>query len=174
MIKAAQIVQNCYVVRDIEVACTRMRKLYHIGPFVGGNEIQLTDHIYRGKPVPPIKIRVAFVQAGELNIELIQLVSETPSALHDMFNNGGEGFHHVAKFCDDYEAERDAFVEAGYPVASEFRGASGVQICYIDARNGFGHMIELYPEVPAIRALYAQVRNASQNWNGKDLFVSRR
>ncbi len=165
------IVQNCYVVRDLEAACERMHRLYGIGPFVGGVEAELGDHAYRGEPTEPIRLRGVFVQSGDLNIELVQLLSTTPSAFHDMFSNGAEGFHHVATFCEDYERDRDEFVAQGYRVASEFTTAFGAKICYIDARSTLGHMIELYPENTVIRGMYAQARREAETWNGAPLIV---
>jgi hypothetical protein len=167
-------VQNCYVVRNLEEGCERLHRLYGIGPFVGGVQAELGSHVHRGRPAPPIVLRGVFVQSGELNVELVELISTTPSAFHDMYANGREGLHHVAMFCDDYEAERDAFVAAGYPVASEFTvsfGALDARICYIDARAVFGHMIELYPENAVLRDMYRQARDAPQTWDGKDLII---
>jgi hypothetical protein len=111
--RRAQVVQNCYVVRNLEEGCERLHQLYGIGPFVGGVQAELGSHVHRGHPAPPIVLRGVFVQSGELNVELVELISTTPSAFHDMYANGREGLHHVAMFCDDYEAERDAFVAAG-------------------------------------------------------------
>ena len=156
------IVQNAYVVSNLERACDRFHRLFGVGPFVGGGEGVLTDHVYRGEPADPIRIRGVFVQSGTLNIELIELVSEAPSAFHDMF--GGElreGLHHSAVFAADYEEAKLRFVEQGYPVASEFSFA-GRRICYVDTRPVFGHMIEIYPDLPLIRAMYAQARDAAQ------------
>jgi hypothetical protein len=121
--------------------------------------------------VAPIRLRGVFVQSGDLNIELIQILSDAPSAFHDMYSAGREGFHHVALFCDDYEGERDAWVGAGYPVASEFTVPWGANICYIDARSHFGHMIELYPEDAIIRGMYQQARDAMNGWDGTRLIV---
>ena len=166
----AKIIQNCYVVRDLEEACARMNKLYGIGPFLGGGESVLADHIYRGKEEEPIKILGVFGQSGDLNIELVQLLSDTPSAFHDMYPDGGEGFHHIAAFCEDFDKERDAFVAAGYEVASQFE-AVGKTFCYIDAVDTLGHMIELYPEHPIVRQMYQQTIDAAANWDGKDLII---
>ncbi len=169
------IVQNCYVVRDLDAACARLNALYGIGPFVGGSEAELSSHRYRGEAAPPIRIRGVFVQSGDLNVELVQLLSDTPSAFHDMFAGGGEGFHHVAMFCADYAARRDAMIAAGYPLVSEFTATLGegdeVQICYLDARDTLGHMIELYPEHAVIRDMYRQARDAATGWDGRDLIV---
>ena len=170
LINKAEVVQNCYVVGDLEHACLRLNVMYGIGPFVGGQEAVLAAHSYRGREEEPIRIRVAFVQSGELNIELVQLVSTTPSAFHDMFPDGREGLHHVAVFTDDYDITRDAFVAAGYPVASEF-AALGKQICYIDTRDPLGHMIELYPPHKTIRAMYQQARDAAAAWDGTELII---
>ena len=169
--RSASIVQNAYVVRDLEAACRRFHAHYGIGPFVGGVEFELGAHVYRGHPTPPIVLRGVFVQAGPLNLELIQLVSDTPSAFHDMYPAGSEGFHHVALFCADYERERDSWVAAGHVVASEFRLNWGPKVCYIDARREFGHMIELYPEDAIIRDMYRQARDAAVGWEGGEPLI---
>ena len=156
------IVQNAYVVANLERGCDRFHRLFGVGPFVGGGEGVLTDHVYRGVPAEPIRIRGVFVQSGTLNIELIELVSNAPSAFHDMF--GGErreGLHHSAVFAADYEGAKQRFVAQGFPVASEF-SFSGRRICYVDARPLLGHMIEIYPDMPLIRGMYAQARDAAQ------------
>lgn len=166
------VVQNCYVVRNLEEACRRFSDLYGIGPFVGGGEGGvLENHVYRGTPAAPVRLRAAFAQSGDLNIELIEIVSEGPSAIHDMFPNGETGFHHVAVFANDYEADRDRFVSLGMPVSSEFTIMGGLRICYIDARETLGHMIELYPESEILRALYRRTREVSGNWSSGQLIL---
>lgn len=165
------IVQNCYVVPDLEAACARMNALLGIGPFVGGVEAVLTDHVYRGQPADPIRLRGVFAQSGELNIEIVQILSTGPCAFTDMFAAGTGGLHHSAIFCDDYDATRDDWVARGYPVASEFRTDFGTPICYIDTRADLGHFIELYPEDAIIRSMYAQTVEETRDWNGKTLFV---
>ncbi|WP_283214571.1 VOC family protein [Sphingomonas sp. 3P27F8] len=167
----AAIVQNCYVVHDLKAACARMHGLYGIGPFVGGGENTLDNHIYRGIRTTPIIIRGVFAQSGDLNLELIQILSRGPDAFNDMFAEGAEGFHHSAVFCSDYGAARDKWIAAGYSIASEFITGFGEQICYVAARATHGHMIELYPENEIIRAMYRTARNAAQNWDGQDLIV---
>ena len=42
ILNAAKIIQNCYIVRDLEAACKRMNQLYGIGPFLGGAAGSLT------------------------------------------------------------------------------------------------------------------------------------
>ncbi|MBH1998763.1 MAG: VOC family protein [Sphingomonadaceae bacterium] len=168
---ASRIVQNAYVVRDLEQGCARLHALFGIGPFVGGVEVVLNDHRYRGAPAAPIRLRGVFVQSGDLNIELMEILSASPSAFHDMFEKGEEGLHHVAMFSDDYDAEKARWIAAGHDVVSEFTTDFGADICYIDARDTLGHFIELYPEHPIIRAMYAQTIEEARDWDGRQLIV---
>jgi Glyoxalase/Bleomycin resistance protein/Dioxygenase superfamily len=170
-VSALEIVQNAYVVANLEDGCERLHSLLGIGPFVGGNEFELSNHVYRGRPADPVRVRIAFVQSGGLNLELVELVSTSASAFHDMFAIGKEGLHHQAIFCDDYEARRDAFVAQGFPVASEFTVPWGAKICYVDARSKLGHMIELYPQDAVLHDLYRQAKEAARVWDGTDLIV---
>ncbi len=170
--KAGAIVQNAYIVADLEEGCSRFHDMLGIGPFiVAGKNSVLEEHCYRGQQAPPIHFRGAFVQSGDIVIELVQLLSSTPSAFHDMFRGTAEGLHHTAMFCRDYDRERDALVAAGYPVASEFTVSFGARICYVDTRPVFGHMLELYPPHPQIHAMYRRTREASENWDGRNLIV---
>lgn len=168
---ASRIVQNCYVVCDLDRACAEMHALMGVGPFVGGVEVELANHVYHGKPAAPIRLRGVFVQSGDLNIELVQLLSAEPSAFRDMYPGDGEGMHHVAMFSDDYEGEKHRWIEAGHPVTSEFTTPFGAKICYIDTRSRFGHFVELYPEHPVIRAMYAQTVEEARAWDRRRLIV---
>jgi hypothetical protein len=168
------IVQNCYIVPNLEAACEQFHKIYGMGPFLGGGEAALEGHVYHGQAAEPIRIKGVFGQSGDMNIELVEVLSDGPCAFTDLFPKASDGtragktggFHHVAVFCDDYEAQRDALVAAGYPVASEFTVNFGAQICYIDTRPLLGHFIELYPEHEIIRQMYADTKIAAEHWDG--------
>lgn len=155
------LVQMAFLVPKLEEGCARLNGAYGWGPFLGGTEGVLTDHTYRGEPADRIRIRGVFVQTGEINVEVIEVVSEAPSAFHEMLRADGQPvLHHCATFADDYEATRDHLVAQGYPVISEF-GFAGQRICYVDTRPLLGFMTEIYPELPIIRAMYAEARDAA-------------
>lgn len=169
LLDRARIIQNAYVVDDLEAACVRFNRLYGIGPFLGGGAGRLYDVVHRGRPAPDIEIRGVFVWSGDLCVELVEQTSSGPSAFRDLFPKGKQGFHHTAVFCVDYAAERDAFAAAGFPVASEFTVWPGCQICYVDTSAVLGHMIELYPPSERILDLYDQARRAAMDWDGRAL-----
>src|SRR5687768_7924849 len=99
-------------------------------------ELSLEQHSYRGQPAPPIHLRGVFVQSGDLNIELLELLSDGPCAFTEMYARGSAGgMHHAAMFSNDYHLDRDKMVAAGLPLVSEFTTQFGATICYLDARD---------------------------------------
>lgn len=163
-----EIVQNAYVVNDLEKSCQQFNNMFGAGPFMVINELKVDDAIYRGK-VTPLTISIALCQVGGLNIELIQQHSDGHSCYRDIYPKGQQGFHHTAIFARDYVEEKTCFVEAGFPVAMEFNLGADTSICYVDTRPALGHMLEIYQDTPAIRGLYALVKEAAENWDGKEL-----
>lgn len=171
MIAGLEIVQNAYVVGDLGVAARGFGAALGIGPFVGGGEIELSRHVYRGRAAAPIRLLGAMAQSGAMNIELVQLLSEGPCAFSEMFGGGAQGFHHVAAFAADYAGTVARLEGLGMAVVSAFEVPWGAPVCYLDARAAMGHMIEIYPEDATIRAMYAQVRDAAAGWDGAATFV---
>lgn len=167
-----KIVQNAYIVDDIFREMERMNRVFGIGPFIGGDIFELTDHVYRGKAADTIRARLAFVQTGDITIELIQRVSFGPDAYGDMFPHGGNGLHHCATFCSDYAAAKEELIASGFPVASEFTSPWGTRFAYVDTRAVCGHMTELYPDDDeTLLDLYKTVSNARDKWDGTSLTV---
>ena len=155
------LVQMAFLVPNLEAGCAALGRAYGWGPFLGGTEGVLADHTYRGAPADPICIRGVFVQTGDINVEVIEVVSHAPSAFHEMLRADGQPvLHHCATFAADYTGTRDHLVAQGYPVVSEF-GFAGHRICYVDTRPLLGYMTEIYPELPIIRAMYAETVDAT-------------
>jgi hypothetical protein len=162
------LVQMAFLVPNLEAGCAALHRAYGWGPFLGGTEGVLADHVYRGEPAYPVRIRGVFVQSGDINVEVIEVVSDAPSAFHDVLRADGQPvLHHCATFAADYAATRGHFVAQGFPVVSEF-GFAGHRICYVDTRPLLGYMTEIYPELPLIRAMYAETREAARLRAGDD------
>lgn len=167
-----QVVQNAYVVRDLERACHRLHALYRIGPFLRAAARPIANARYRGEPVRhPIVMATAFGQAGAVNIELIQPLSGAPNIYDEVVPPGRDGFHHVATWSSDYAAEKRAYLDAGFEIALELWPAPGCEVSFIDARPVLGHMIELYPDHPYLHFFYDEVRRRTREWDGADLIL---
>jgi hypothetical protein len=167
---AIEIVQNAYVTKDLQATCARLFAEFGIGPYILAADLELGEHRYRGERVEPVIIDAAFAQSGDLNIEIIQVKSTGPCAFSEETTTSNQ-IHHVAYFCDDWAMERDRITSLGYPVVSEFSIGDGVEICYIDTRPLFGHMIELYPRDPLLLGLYDRVRLLALQEEGGELLI---
>lgn len=171
LLNRAKIIQNAYVVNDLQEAMERFTGIYGVGPYVILPDVKGENLTYRGEPSEMV-FSAAFVQTGDINIEFIVQHTDGPSAFRDMFAPGEEGFHHVALIADDYKAEIAAFEAAGYPVATEFTsGGPDSGIAFIDTTSALGHMIELYQNPVGIKALYDVIRDAGENWDGETLIA---
>jgi hypothetical protein len=135
-----QVVQNAYVTADLVQTCKDFHEKLGIGPFILATDLVLGKHKAYGMAAEPIILDAAFAQSGELNIEVIQIKSKTPSAFADFSNIKSPILHHVAYFSDDYEYDKHNFVSNGFEVASEFVIGED-RISFIDTRASLGHMI---------------------------------
>lgn len=128
-----------YVVRDIEKACRHYEAVFGTGPFSDVIHVDMDGAMLRGKPVDTA-IKVAFVQSGGVQIELIEPVrGENPYT--EFLEARGEGIHHLAYKVDDLEATKAVFTEKlGEPVFARDMGI--MEFAYFDASEVGGLMIE--------------------------------
>ena len=106
--------QNAWVVKDIEIACLRWADEMGVGPFFL-NEYPtgtFSDVTYRGEPAD-LAMKVAIAQAGPVQIELIEPITEQ-CAYRDSVPKGSEGFHHMCVWTLDFDADRSYFESFGY------------------------------------------------------------
>lgn len=165
-----RIIQNAYHVADLDEAITRWHALWGIGPFIVRRHIVLPQVRYRGQPAE-LDISAAYVQSGDLQIELVTQHNDAPSAFRDSFAPMEEGLHHVAVVPDDYDALIAHYAALGFPVATELRTASGRGAAYVDTRRMLGHMVEVYWPSPGLTALYRDVADAARRWDGRQLVI---
>ncbi len=165
-----QVVQNAYFVQDLDEAIERWHAAFRLGPFVVSRHLALQRSIYRGSPAP-LDISAAFAQSGDLQIELLCQHDSAPSMFHDMFGPGEEGLHHVAVFAKDYDGFISDYQSRGFELAAEVGAGEGMGAGFIDTRDVWGHMLEVYRDVPAMRAFYAMVADAARDWDGRTVKI---
>lgn len=160
------VIQNAFVVADIEAAMMRWVDTMGVGPWFHNPDVRVEDPRYRGRPTE-FGFTGAVAQAGDVQVELIQPLDEHPSCYRDLYPDGTEGFHHVAVFADDFDAEIARYQHLGFEVA--FSGVSrGMRFGYVDTSAVLGFMVEVLEDVPAIRDRFAAVAEASRTWDGSD------
>jgi methylmalonyl-CoA/ethylmalonyl-CoA epimerase len=99
---------------------------------------------------------VAFLPAGESEIELVEPVSDT-SGVSKFLGKRGPGVHHLCLEVDNLEDTLARLKDKGIQLIDEQPtiGSGGKKIAFIHPRNTFGVLIELYEataEEPLIRA----------------------
>jgi hypothetical protein len=160
-------------VQDLDEAMERWHSTFGLGPFIVTRHIKLEQAFYRGAAMP-LDISAAFVQSGDLQIELLCQHNPGPSAFRDMFARGQEGLHHVAVFAEDYAKVVSGYQDRGFAVASEIVAAGGMGAAFIDTRKLMGHMLEVYRVTDGLRAFYRLVAEAARDWDGRKLTVETR
>jgi methylmalonyl-CoA/ethylmalonyl-CoA epimerase len=128
-----------YVVTDIEKACKYYESIFGTGPFSEVIDVNMDGALLRGKAVDTT-IRVAFVQSGDVQIELIQPL-QGKNLYTEFLETRGEGIHHLAYEVEDMAAMKAVFTEkVGEPVFSRDMGI--MEFAYFDTSEVGGLMIE--------------------------------
>src|SRR3546814_10812787 len=107
----------CSFVSDIHAAMAARTLSSGAGPFFFLSTIEFGEPRYRGKPTGSIDITAAMAQAGDMQIELVCQNDEQPSFWRDVVTAGQSGLHHMALYCQNYDADLAAYTAAGIEVA---------------------------------------------------------
>jgi len=162
-----QYMQMCWVVPDLEAAIGQWVRTTGAGPFFVFGEVHFTDSHYRGTPMDVAPHRASIGQFGDMQIELIQPLDDSPGIWREVVPFGQAGFHHTCLYCDDYEAQRDAYIAEGADLA--FEGLMmGARTGYVDTVGTLGFMTELITANPVAEQVFGTIRAASQGWDGTD------
>jgi len=90
------------------------------------------------------KVRVAFLQAGETAIELLEPTSDE-GAIGKFLKSRGPGLHHLAFHAGSVGAEMERLRAAGLPPleAAPRAGARGHHVCFLHPKLAAGVLVEL-------------------------------
>jgi hypothetical protein len=162
--------QNAWVVDDFEATAMKWVNLFNIGPFFYGEygPGDIVDVTYRGKP-GEIHMLAGLAQAGPIQIELIQPLTEGPICYRDTVKKGETKLHHVCVWSDDLDADLNYYNEKGCVTAN--RGTVAVPdlgFAYVDTHAELGCMIEIIERNKMVEEMFKMIADAGENWDGKD------
>lgn len=157
--------QVAIMVDDLATACAAWTRTTGIGPFLHVPHIALDEFDYRGTKAGGLDFSVAIAQSGGVQIELVQQHSEGPSAYRDTIAKGQQGFHHLAIYSADYDADYAHYRNQGF-VAAVDGAFGGFRFSYIDTSATIGCMIELIEENPLQTEFFQRVAAAAEGWDG--------
>ncbi len=128
-----------------------MKKVDHIGIAVKDLEQVLPYYTETlGCPLMKIeevegqKVKVAFIDAGNIKLELLEPMSEE-SPIHKFIEKKGEGIHHIAFGVDGIEERMAELRENGVNLLSDEPkpGAGGAMVAFLHPKSSNGVLYEL-------------------------------
>jgi len=90
------------------------------------------------------QVKVAFIDAGNVKIELLEPMSDK-SAVHGFIEKRGQGIHHVAFGVTGIEERMQQLREQGVRLLSDgpLPGAGGAKVAFLHPKDSFGVLYEL-------------------------------
>jgi methylmalonyl-CoA epimerase len=89
-------------------------------------------------------MKIAFIPVGEVNLELIQCISDD-GVIAKFIAKKGEGIHHIAYAVDDVASSLEALKAKGVKLVDETprKGAHGTEVAFVHPKSAFGVLTEL-------------------------------
>lgn len=159
------IVQNAFVVRDIDSAVNYWSTNIGVGPFYLLDHIQYGDVYFRGAPLK-FDMSVAIAQWGDVQIELIQQHDMAASIYSEFLNRHGEGLQHLGVMTTSLDEHLARLAPLGIEPVQWGATANGMRFAYLNTDRQAGGMIELIETGPAVEAFFAKIRKAAAGWDG--------
>jgi catechol 2,3-dioxygenase-like lactoylglutathione lyase family enzyme len=160
------IMQLAYVPRDPKAALEFWTKTMGVGPFFSLPHIAYKSARYRGEP-SGVDFSVLIGYWGDVQIELIEQHNGVPSIYRSWLDEGREGVHHVCLLVDSISHAREVCADAGARIEQEIF-LEGAEAIYVDTGGGPGSMVEILEPSPEFERLFAMMRDAARDWDGRD------
>lgn len=143
-------VQIGIVVPNLEQSTKLLSELFGLGPFkfIEWPNRPESKYWFRNRE-ENIKLRQGFVQAGDLELELIQPLEGEQNAYRHFLNEHGGGIHHVLFEVDDMDSVVSALEPHGVKVLQAGTGIRpGTRWVLLDTFDLVGFLIELRHRAP--------------------------
>ena len=129
--------QVAYVVEDIDAAMQYWHDEIRVGPFlVTRNTAPLSNAYYRGEKMQETRLNIAFAYVGDMQLELIELIGDTPSHYKEAMDRNQTGVHHYAVCVEDFSKAYNYALDNGF-VAVVDAGIDGLaRMSYVEDSEG--------------------------------------
>jgi hypothetical protein len=159
------IVQNGFVVQDLEAAAKHWSERLGVGPFYVIEHVAFGPSYFRGAPLN-LDMSVAVAQWGEIQIELIVQHDSSASIYTEFAARHREGLQHVGVLTDSVEEHLKRLRPLEIEPVQWGVTAAGMRFAYVNTDAHPGAMIELIETGAAVQAFFAKVRNSAATWDG--------
>lgn len=155
-----------FVVPDIEESMAYWAEVLGVGPWFYLRRSATKNLYFRGEKTAVVS-STALAQAGGVQVELVQLRNDVPSAYRDMQPHGPGSLHHLGYFVEDYPAALAAREATGLEVVQNGDAGPAIHFCYLADPKREGLLVELI-EIAGLRSLFTQIADAASSWDGSD------
>lgn len=136
--------QTAYIVPDIEQAIQDWGHHLNLGPFALCREVApLNGSRYRGEPSGEITMNLGFAYIGELQLELIEQVNDTPSMYREAVEARGFGHHHYGFCVEDFDSAYDRALRGDFEAVVEAGAKGFARMSYIESTSIPGLVCEV-------------------------------
>jgi methylmalonyl-CoA/ethylmalonyl-CoA epimerase len=144
-LKLERLVQIGIVVPDLDKTTRLLDSLFGIGPFRSVVWPNRPESKYEHRGVEEhILISQAFVQLGQVEIELIQPIEGERNAYKQFLDQTGGGIHHILFEVKDIDPVLQALAESGVTVLQSGTGIRpGTRWALLDTQEQLGFLVEL-------------------------------
>jgi methylmalonyl-CoA/ethylmalonyl-CoA epimerase len=144
-LKLERVVQIGIVVPDLDKTTRLLDSLFGIGPFRSVVWPNRPESTYEHRGVEEhILISQAFVQLGQVEIELIQPLEGERNAYKQFLDQTGGGIHHILFEVKDIDPVLQALAESGVTVLQSGTGIRpGTRWALLDTQEQLGFLVEL-------------------------------
>ncbi len=128
-----------------------MQKVDHVGIAVKSIDVSLDYYIHTlgltllaVEEVASQNVRVAFIDAGNIKLELLEPLGED-GPISKFIEKRGEGVHHIAFGVTDIRSRMAELREKGVQLLQEEpkQGAGGAEVAFLHPKSSFGVLYEL-------------------------------
>lgn len=156
-----------FVVQDLDAALEYWTQIIGVGPFV---VMQVSTKgrrvVHRGQEIE-LRLDLALAYMGDVQIELIRQVCNTPSPFTEFSAAGRQGLHHIAFWLDDFASNPSDLADCGLRETTTFYGADSSRgVSFLEPPNAIGILVELVPASPEKAAYFERIRTLGRDWDG--------
>ncbi|MDP5181099.1 VOC family protein [Blastococcus sp. BMG 814] len=167
---AAQLIQICFVVSDLDASLRRFSATFGAGPwFLATTPAGRADPtVYRGRPTP-LDAEIALAYGGDVMYELVRPRPGSVSVFREGVDRSGLGIHHLGFATEDFDATLSRLGSEGRELLCTSVTPRGARVAIVGGGPPLGVLEEYIELTPATREFYAHMRARAAEWDGREL-----
>lgn len=155
--------QIAYIVENLDSAIQQWITLTGVGPWTVFRNTTMHGDC-RGAATT-VKMNVGLSYQSGMQIELIEVLSQTPSPYQDVNGRPLIGMHHIAWHSKDLDFDVNAAKARGLSTA--FSASNGaVRVAYMESADAPGVLLELIEATSVVLDGFAAGLKATETWDG--------